>query len=48
MPEGVDDGVADRGGPLSLPPLTPSGLLGAGVAMKPVVNDGTSPARGIA
>ena len=28
--------------PLSLPPLTPSGLLGAGVAMKAVWNDGRS------
>jgi len=34
--------------PLSLPPLTPSGLLGAGVAMKPVWNAGKSAARGMA
>ena len=34
--------------PLSLPPFTPIGLLGAGVAMKAVWNDGRSAARGMA
>ena len=33
--------------PLSLAPLTPSGLLGAGVAMKVVWNAGRSDARGM-
>ena len=32
--------------PLSLPPFTPSGLLGAGLAMKAVLNSGRSAARG--
>src|SRR5262249_6547321 len=34
--------------PLSLPPLTPSGLLGAGVAMNAVWKNGRSAARGMA
>ena len=33
--------------PLSLAPLTPSGLLGAALAMKVVRNEGRSAARGM-